>query len=284
MLSYGAFTSLQYPAPPAAPAFDTDAQAYIDEVIAQGGTLDSTQQNAINDFYVGLKTDSLYSEILLMYPFTGGTIASHTVEGKAPTTAANDITWVGPLASNSAYHTSNGIEMDGAAGGGNVGYSAATLFSGIDNVSMGVYGNRLTTNDQSFTIGTTSGTISTPRMQMNTPYDGNTVYSAFGNANFVTYTDSTAPSGFWIASRTSTTLITLYKNGSSVSSNTSSASTSLKTQNFQLFAADTDGTSSPQNMMNADIQFVYFGNALDSTQVANMNTRVTALQTALSRN
>ena len=284
MLSYGAFTSLQYPAPPAAPAFDTDAQAYIDEVIAQGGTLDSTQQNAINDFYVGLKTDSLYSEILLMYPFTDGTITSHTVEGKAPTTAANDITWVGPLSSNSAYHTSNGIELDGAAGAGDLTYAWNSLFSGIDNVTVGVYANRATTNDSAFAIGSKSSTTSTPRMQLNIPYDSNRVYATFGNASFLTYLDGAAPNGFWVGSRTGTSLMKLYKNGTSLVTSTSSASITLKTQNIQLFAADTDGTTNSQNMMNADIQFVVFANGFDDTQNANLNTRVTALQTALSRN
>ena len=76
------------------PSYDVDAQAYIDEVTTQGGTLSSSEQDAINTFYETLKTNSIYTKLHVFYPFLGGTATSNAVEGKNPG-GAYDITFNG---------------------------------------------------------------------------------------------------------------------------------------------------------------------------------------------
>jgi hypothetical protein len=55
-----------------APAFDPDATAYINAILAAGGTLSSPQQSAINTYYVGLKAQGLYNKFYYLYLFLGG--------------------------------------------------------------------------------------------------------------------------------------------------------------------------------------------------------------------
>ena len=79
----------------AAPAggYDPDAQAYIDAVIAAGGTLSSPQQDAINTFYVDLKANSLYTKVDEMWMIFGGTQTSSGLRGINPGGAG--FTWSG---------------------------------------------------------------------------------------------------------------------------------------------------------------------------------------------
>lgn len=63
---------------------DADAQAYITEVKAQGGTLSAAEETAIETFYGDLKTAGLYTKLHVFYPFLGGTAGSNAVEGIAP--------------------------------------------------------------------------------------------------------------------------------------------------------------------------------------------------------
>ena len=57
------------PSGPPVPAFDPNAQAFITAT----AITDTTQQNAINTLVIGLKTDLLWTKMLAVYPFVGGT-------------------------------------------------------------------------------------------------------------------------------------------------------------------------------------------------------------------
>ena len=69
----------------AAPAFDSDAQAYLDAVVSLGGTTDTTIDNAVNTLFVDLKSAGLYSKIFAMYPMIGIASASQALNAKDPT-------------------------------------------------------------------------------------------------------------------------------------------------------------------------------------------------------
>jgi hypothetical protein len=88
---------------------DADATAYINEVISQGGSLSAGDETAIQTLYTDLKSNSLYSEMVFMYPLMGGTPDSHKVEGLAPNDANTLLTWYGGI-SQSLAHTSAGVD------------------------------------------------------------------------------------------------------------------------------------------------------------------------------
>jgi hypothetical protein len=66
--------------------FDPDAQAYINAVIAGGGTLSSPQEEAINTYFVDLKAEGLYSKLYFMHLFLGGTENSNKINAVNPGT------------------------------------------------------------------------------------------------------------------------------------------------------------------------------------------------------
>ena len=68
------------PTPTPTSSTDSDAQAFI----TAAGITDPTQQSAINTLVVGLKTDGLWSSMMAIYPFVGGTASSHKYNLKDP--------------------------------------------------------------------------------------------------------------------------------------------------------------------------------------------------------
>lgn len=79
------------------PTFDTDAQNYINAVIAAGGTLNGTQEAAINTLFTDLKGAGLYSKIPYFYPMVGGTSASNAIMGNRTFGTTYDLTYNGTL-------------------------------------------------------------------------------------------------------------------------------------------------------------------------------------------
>lgn len=265
---------------------DTDAIAYISEVETQGGTLSDTDKEAIDDLYIGLKADSIYTKLKLMYPFMGGTPDSHTINGISPTDADSTITWQIAL-TGSANHDSAGITIPASTeGAGTITDSPSTILTDINDASWGYYySNAVDANG--FIIGQSASSVGTGiRFQAYHETNGTTtgvVYSAFGNATFASYNNGATPLGMWIGSRTSSTSVVLYKNGSSVgSSGESNTGASLNTNSFVFFNADTYGAGTT-NEVRGTFGFLFVGEGLNGTQAGNMDSRISTFLTAVGR-
>ena len=263
---------------------DAEATAYINEVIAQGGTLSAGDQTAIDTLYTDLKSNSLYTELTFMYPFMGGTPNSHKVEGLAPTDANTLLTWYGGV-SQSLAHTSAGVDktVANSYGYGTPNFSPSGVQAGIDDMTLGAYVSTAINNDAGFLIGNAAGTVNAGiANQLNIPYDGDNVYSAIGQRNFALYNNGSAAVGIWVASRTSSTAFSLYKNGSSVTSNASSnAGASLNTNNYSFMSAD--GSIAASNSFDGVVGFIFGANGLNGTQVGTFNTILQTYLTAIGR-
>ena len=88
------------PTPTPTSSTDSDAQAFI----TAAGITDPTQQSAINTLVVGLKTDGLWTSMIAIYPFVGGTASSHKYNLKDPRdlNAAYRLTFYGGWVHNSS--------------------------------------------------------------------------------------------------------------------------------------------------------------------------------------
>lgn len=273
------FTPFAFVKSPAS-TFDANAQAYIDKVIAEGGTLSSANQTAINNLYVSLKANSLYTELKYMYPFMGGTANSNGICGINPNTAGYTLTWGGYL-TGSAGHTSAGINTTGGGGYGSLAVNTATIHSSVNSVTLGAYISTATTNDEGFVIAKTSDSVNaSQRYQMNIPYDSNVVYTGIGLAQFATYDNGAAPTGRWYGSRTSSTSLTLYKNGSSVATNTTTNTGALSAAPPQLFSAD---NSTTVNLFTGVCGFIFAGNGFSGAQVSTFDGILSTFLTAIGR-
>lgn len=112
------------------PSYDADALTAFAAVEATGVTLTTPQKTAANTFIVGLKENSLWTGIDLLYMCIGGTSASHAVNWKTPGTY--NITWY-----NSPTHNANGVQFGGTAHG-RTGYNPNT--AGVNPANSGLFG------------------------------------------------------------------------------------------------------------------------------------------------
>ncbi len=69
---------------------DPDAQAYLDEVVAQGGSLTNEVADEYNAFVLREKAASRYSKIKRLYPYLGGVIDSARIDAVTRVQATNN--------------------------------------------------------------------------------------------------------------------------------------------------------------------------------------------------
>jgi hypothetical protein len=264
---------------PVGGGFDPDAQAYIDAVISAGGTLSGGNQNAINTLYEDLKTEGLYSSVKYMYPFMGGIKEAHAICGINPSNSDYLISWFDYL-TNSAAHTSAGLNTVSGNGYGFIAKTINNIFSSGDSQTLGVYISTATTNNNAFTIGKSASALGLPRWQFNIPFDSNNVYSALGDANFVIYDNTAAPVGRWYTSRTSSTLITTYKNGLSVATDTVTNTSGLTTASPCFCAAI---ETNPGYYFTGVMGFTFAADGLTSGQISDLDSILSSFLTSISR-
>jgi hypothetical protein len=259
------------------PVSDADAQAYIDKVVAVGGTMTQSIANAVNTLFTGLKADGLYTQTKALYPMVGATPASHALNAKSVNDADTTVTWLGRM-NTAAGHSSAGCLPNATSlCYGQIARTPTELFNSATDYSMGVYQSSFTANS-GFMIGPlNAATFTNPRFQLNIPLDGTNNYLGMGGPNFIGPISST-PTGFFFGSRSSATSLTFYKNGSSIGTNATSVS-NIQNQDIQFF-----GANGSANMVIGTVSFIILADGFDGTESSNLNTRIQTFQTSLSRN
>tara|TARA_R110000744_G_scaffold378995_1_gene496081 strand:- start:94 stop:987 length:894 start_codon:yes stop_codon:yes gene_type:complete len=89
---------------PPAGGFDPDAQDFFDAITLEGITLTTTEQNAVNQLALDLKSNNLWTKMDAVYPFVGSNdnATKYNLKDSADTDAAYRITWTGTINSNSS--------------------------------------------------------------------------------------------------------------------------------------------------------------------------------------
>jgi hypothetical protein len=93
------------------PPIDPDALAYMNRVIAVGGTLDATMSAATITLVDDLKSAGIWNTLDIFLPVLGGTADADKINLVEPTNATYDWTYYG-----SVYHDVSGMTTNGSAG------------------------------------------------------------------------------------------------------------------------------------------------------------------------
>lgn len=254
---------------PPAPSYDADAQAIMTAITSAGGSLTTPQQDAINTFVVDMKSNGLWVKHYYIAGFVGGTAASHAV------------VWKG---SGSYTATQNGTitnNANGVTGNGSTGY-IATGFNPSVAMSYTSCGISIYSGTSSMAscrlVGCSSGGSFGDEFSFR---DAGASTSFYGGGSSTPISTNEAQDGFFTGSRTSSTDIAIYKNGSSVASSTTLTSTYLANETIYLLARNASGVASNFSVVN--LRYVAFHEGLTSGEAATYYTLVQALQTAFSR-
>ena len=253
----------------AAPAVgvDPDAQAFFDRVTAAGGTLTSTEEDAVNTLVLDLKSYSIWADIKAAYPMVGSSAAACAQNLKSSSFTG---TFYGGIT-----YVSTGVAGDGISG-----YMDTFLVPNTD----------LSYNDQSYIC-----------YIRNAPQDAKillgAVDSSFNGINFFPYYSTSgyctinefvvanpftaiSLAGCFILSRKNSNDKKLFYNGGSPETITSTA-TNYTVPSIYLMSRN--GGTPLQFATTVEFAFASIGNGLSDAQAGNYYTAIQAFQTTLSR-
>lgn len=243
---------------------DTDAAAFI----TAASITDPTQVQAVYTLVGGLKALGLWAKMTAVYPFIGGSAASHAVNAKSPGTF--NITWNGGVT-----HNSNGITGNGSTGYGDTGINSATSlsatsfhFSAYQRISSNftIIGNSDAGSNSNEFVARTNGVA---RAQM------------ASNISMLFTSTLNPPTGFFTVSRTSSNTTSFSRNGIRVGAVSSVASVSQPSSNVPILAYNSNGVMA--SFSTSNLSFVSIGSGLTDSEAVSFSALVQYVQTLLGR-
>ena len=253
------------PTPTPPPAGDPDANAYLADVVAAGGTTDATIDAAVNTLFVDLKSNGLYNS-MYFYPFVGGTAASHAIIANR-SQSTYDMTWNGGI-----VHDVSGATMNGTNGYGSTGLNR-TIWSNLGDVAFGAYLN----GDGSAINKYDMGTSSVDDNIFISRWGSSTLYVRF-NGGFVTGSNPVTANGMYGITLTGNPgNVKVRKNASTFIANSTTNDGDYNT-NIQLVGKSTG------NYSIRTFAFVFYSTYFTDSQIDTLSTIINDFQTSLGRN
>ena len=265
------------------PTVDTDAQAFI----TAASISNSTQQSAVNKLVNTLKDSGIWTKLKAIYPFVGGTAASHKFNLKDP----RDVDAAYRLVFNGGWvHSSTGALPNGTTGYADTKLYPSTLGYDIpwgDKIGgyVGIYlRTNTTTNDNQIDMGSIEGGhIFLSAWSKGTafnPYSNMAIarYSSSGIWSGSTYSDTR---GWYSLNRIGSTGWVSFDRNNVVLQNMFTGQNILpSTKSLYLGALNNNG---PVWYSNREISMAFMGSSITDSDKANLYSAVQTFQTDLGR-
>ena len=263
-------------------SFDADASAFFARVTAAGGTLSTTEKQAVNKLVLDLKANSLWTPMKAIYPMVGASAAACAQNLKSSS-------FTGTFTSGWTF-ASTGVTPNGTSAYMDTNCLSNNVFT-QGNAGFAVY--RRTINVQNGNSKVDFGAASAGSALPIVYFKGRS-----GNGNFesgmwsyntgqgaFTSTSNSQTIGFYQVYRTSTTLATGYNGGTSwiTSTNSNTAYTPSIPRNIFLSAVNDANAGGGVDFNDCQYAFASISDGLNSTQASNFYTAVQAFQTTLNR-
>jgi hypothetical protein len=242
---------------------DADAQAFI----TAASITDATQKSAINQLVVDLKSYSIWTKFKAIYPIVGGNASAHAVNLKTPSTFNLSF-------ATGVTHSANGMLGNGSTGYANSNFNPNTNGATLNSHHVSFY-SRTNNNVTEVEFGTAAGGHQT-LLEIRT---SGTTYAAINSAPTYTTFADTDSRGLYIANRTASNVINIWRNSTKKATGTT-ASSALPNANYYILAWN---NVTPLYYSTKQCSFASIGDGLTDTEAANFYTAVQAYQTTLSR-
>jgi hypothetical protein len=258
-----------------APTFDSDAQAFFDRVTTAGGTLSTTEKQAVNQLVLDMKSAGIWSSMKAIYPMVGASAAACAQNLKSSS-------FTGTFTSGWTF-ASTGVKPNGTSA-----YFDTTLIPNtsltFNSASFSVYSR----NNFTPTVTQAWGCTSTPVTQLPLivgtmlPSKGieGLIYSYLAPDIMISATGQNLAAMF-LTTRTSASSAKLFRNTTQLASITTNGQSTQPTNSFFFGAFRQAATISNYNTF--EYAFAHIGDGLTDTQSSNFYTAVQAFQTTLSR-
>lgn len=251
----------------AAAAYDADAQAFFDAVGASGGSLTSTEEDAVNTLVLDLKSYNLWTLMIGLWPVVGTT--STTQQFNLKNTAQYNLGFNGTWSFSSAG-ASPGV--DGYATTGLI--PSVVGFAALGSIHMSMY----ITEDfggGDYEMGALGG--GGEQSAISEYNENNTAYIAVGSG-YLTIANGGSTKKNWLWTNNGTTS-NIYRDGTSIVNGLQA----IINANVQFYLSAINNNGSVTGWGERSWALASIGLGMDATQAANYNTAVVTFQTALSR-
>ena len=250
---------------PSPPPFDSDAAAYLAEVLAQGGTLNATISGATNTMFTDLKLEGLYNKLFCLYPLIGETADSHAIN--AVNLTAFTIGWTAGITHDSLGSKGNGTS---AYGNSNWVQNSETTAS---NTSLGFYMSVSGNNAYDMGRQVSGGYLSINNYQSATNFR---VAVNSGLANLET--NMSGETGFYALSRNNSTEVHRYVPSNPGVTTSSSETAALATSSCLLMA--TGGIASYSSKTYGTF---FIGEGLSLSELQNLASIIITFNNTIGR-
>jgi len=187
--------------------FDVDAQAFFDRVTVAGGTLSTTEKQAVNQLVLDLKANSLWTPMKAIYPMVGASAAACAQNLKSSS-------FTGTFTSGWTFAST------GVTGNGTSSYMDTSLVPSVSltlNSTHLSYYSRTNNSYNASEIGYEFGGSNQAQIIINF---GGTSYDCVYNAPGAGTARSGTTSAFFVVSRPSAVLVKSYRNTSKKATST----------------------------------------------------------------
>ena len=272
--------------------YDPDAQAFFDAITTAGGTLTTTEKDAVNDLVVGLKADSIWADLHCVYPLVGGTETSTSFNLIDPTQFT--VNWVNPglVDFSNGFRSLTTTLAQKTYGNSNFNISDFTQYQSgigyyINNFAYPSGGGYNTSQDIGAMGAISSSSLNTPNLAFFKDFGNFTQFNAIwgtggGGGNRIV-TDQGTFNGFWSLTANGTSTANFYYNGANVGSLAETFTFQGTSNDIFLGSFSYTNSNGPYNNFFGNFGLFYIDKGLSSTQISNLYTRVTTYATALGR-
>lgn len=240
---------------------DADASAFI----VTAGITDNTQKIAINKLVINAKTNGWWGLCDVIYPFVGGTEASHNINLKEAATHAL------VLGSVHYTHTPLGIVPDGSG-------ADVVIVPYTPSTDAVAFDQHMSLYSQTNIAGTGADMGAAPQAIF-IRYTDNNFYSTFDQSSTYAYGPMTDSRGWFLATKTASNVSRGFKNGVVIGTDTAATTALLSTTPIWLNGVSGAGGT----LTGKTLSFATVGLGMSDAMAALMYADIQEFQEALGR-
>lgn len=250
--------------------FDSDAQAFFDRVTTAGGTLSTTEQDAVNTLVVQMKADGIWTKMKAIYPMVGASAAACAQNLKSSS-------FTGTFTATGWTFASTGVTPNGTSAYMDTGLSPSATFSSINSVSIGAYITDTLTQPSVF-MGSSDGSLQNALYLI--VYFNNDSYNRVSSSQTQIYNGIGTTGGFFTLTRRLSSSFD-YKKNKTLLNTANITSTNLTSTNFNI--GRTNYANSSFEYGKGRYGYVYLADGMTDIELDKHYDAVQAFNTTLSR-
>ena len=256
---------------------DPDAQAFFDRVTTAGGSLSTTEQDAVNTLVVQMKDDGIWSSMKAIYPMVGASAAACAQNLKSSSfTGAFTAGWT---------FASTGVTPNGTSAYMNTGFNPTLHLTNQIESHLSLYSRTQNSSTSKIDIGCYDVGLGRPYCAA--MYYQGVSFKFAGHkgtypTNFATINNNDM-TGFLFSTRVTNSELNLFQDGAKLVTNTTTITTELYPNIESWVGGYNRVPGSSDQYSGLEVAFASFGDGLTDTEASDFYTAVQTFNTTLSR-